>query len=186
VTSDQKALLEEIESTLAQNDAAIQIPLTRINQGIAALSKDNAKIITKLQGKILRQLNQHVTDASNQIDGVQTTILQGLQNWQNDNRLLLTQLAAKTGLTAPGDSLEMALVDKVADAPELAYSATLLLAIREAFPFLRELIEVLQEIRDRMPNLPVHVPGEPYSRAPELELGKPVDAPNWQEGPRRT
>lgn len=160
MTPDQIALLQEIEATLTQNDAAIQIPLTKIHQGIAELSKDNAKIITKLQGKVIKFLDRTVTSHDNELDRVQTLVLRGLQNWQNDNRLMLTQLAAKTGLTAPGDPLEAALVERVAEAPDLAYSATLLLALREFQRPLGRLIEVLEEIRDRLPGAPVQVPGE--------------------------
>ena len=59
-------------------------------------------------------------------------------------------------------------MQEVAEAPELAYSATLLIALRDALPYLGQLIEVLREIRDRMPGQPIRFVGEPLAEAPAI------------------
>ncbi len=157
---EQLQLLHSIETLLADAENQIALPLTRINQGIAKLSAQNSKTITPIMNRLLRSIEQFAVDNDNAIDALGLAILQPLQDWQAENNLLLTQLAAGAGLTQPGDPLEAALLAQVADEPELAYSATLLLAIRDALPYLGQLIEVLREIRDRMPSPPVEFPGE--------------------------
>jgi len=185
LTPEQAQLLDSIETLLADNENLITLPLTAINQGIAQLSVQNARTITKIEGKLLKAIDAYAVQNDNAIDSFGLALLQPLQDWQTENNLLLTQLAASAGLTQPGDPLEAALVQQIADEPELAYSATLLIAIRDLLPYARQLIEVLREIRDRMPSIPVHVPGEPYASAEALDEDVQPQIPaKWLEGPR--
>ena len=73
---------------------------------------------------------------------------------------MLQDLSAAAGLRQPGDPLEAALIEQVSVAPDIAYSATLLLALRDAMPHLGRIVEVLREIRDRMPGQPIQFEGE--------------------------
>ena len=185
-SADQQ-LLSAIENLLAGEEDTLSIPLSKINQGIAQLVTQNEKLVTKLQGKVIKDINRHLTHQDNAIDGLSTTVLSGLQAWQDSTHLLLTQLAAKSGLTGPGDPLEQALVEQVAEAPELAYSAALLIALREAMGRFDGLVEVLREIRDRIGGEPVRFAAE-QPAVDELEVvigepGEPILADPVTEGP---
>jgi hypothetical protein len=169
-TPEDEQLLSSIETLLAQGENQISLPLTALNQGIAKLSMLSAKTITGLQNSLIKSINQANVASENDLDPISMAILRPLQDWQEQNNLLLTQLAASSGLTQPGDSLEMALVNQIAEEPELAYSATLLIAIRDMLPYASQLIEVLREIRDRMRDVPVHFRGEPLASAPAFEV----------------
>jgi len=187
LTPEHVQLLDSIETLLADGTNSISLPMTAINQGIAALSATSAKTITSIQGKLIKSIQAHAVANDNDIDRFGMIILQPLQDWQSENNLLLTQLAAHAGLTQPGDSLEAALVQEVAEAPELAYSATLLIALRDALPYLGKLVEVLREIRDRMPGQPMRFAGEPLAEAPaelvkvhgEVDLGSDSVEGTW-------
>jgi hypothetical protein len=160
ITPENAQLLDSISTLLADAENNITLPMTAINQGIAQLSVQNAKALTKIQGALIKSIEQHAVTNDNAIDQLGMAILAPMQGWQEENNLLLTQLAASAGLTQPGDPLEAALVAQVADEPELAYSATLLIALRDALPHLAELVEVLREIRDRMPPTAIRNVGE--------------------------
>jgi hypothetical protein len=178
----EQQLLEGIHALLVENEASISLPLNKLNSGIAQLTEENSKIITRLMGKILRSISLRTRENDDALDTLGVHILAPLQTWEQENNLLLTQLAAKTGLTQPGDPLESALLNQVADAPELAYSATLLLAIREAMPMFQRIADALEEIRDRLPATPVRIAGE---EEPGDDDDEPVQ-PAWTEPPPQT
>lgn len=168
-TPEQLQLLGAIETLLAEGENQISLPLTAINQSIAALSVQSSKSVVSIQNRLIRSIEQHAVAQDNEIDAFGLAILKPLQDWQEENNLLLNHLAAAAGVIQPGDPLEAALVTQVAEQPELAYSATLLIALRDVLPLFGQIVEVLREIRDRLPNAPVHVPGEPRASAVAIE-----------------
>lgn len=127
-TGDQIALLQAIAQGQAANNAEISLVLNSLNRHVAQLSQKNGKIITGIQETVLKKINQELVDNDNVIDQVSTAILARTQEWLNDNQLLLQDLSAAAGLRQPGDPLEAALIEQVSVAPDIAYSATLLLA----------------------------------------------------------
>jgi hypothetical protein len=163
--AENAQLLAAIASVLEADEFSIQLPLTAVNQGIAQLSQISSGLVNKVSGAVLKDIVKRNVENDNVLDALNLAILNPLLSWQEENDLLLTQLAAQAGLTQPGDPLEAAITQSAADAPELAYSATLLLALRDAMGQFSGLIEVLREIRDRMPSLPVEYRGEPRSTA---------------------
>lgn len=165
IQSAAETVLESIEVLLAGQDDRLVMPLTTLNKATADLVGKNAKIVTRMQEKILRDAARNLTHHDNALDAVSTRVLAGLDNWQYDAQFLLTQLAAKGGFTKIGEPLEAALEAEVLKAPELAYVGTLVLAVKEAVPYFVQLIEVLREIRDRMPPLALHLQGEARSTA---------------------
>jgi hypothetical protein len=176
-TGEQIGLLQAIKAGQDENDAEISLVLNSLNKGVAQLVAKNGKIITDLQGKVLKQLNQRCVDNDNHIDALSTAILGWGQNELSDVHMLLTQLAASAGATSPGDPLEAALVDQLAAAPDIAYSATLLMALREGMPILALIARTLQEIRDRMPGTPVRYTGEaPTGEKSEFDDEVDLDA----------
>ena len=177
-TGDQIALLQAIAQGQAANDAEISLVLNSLNRHVAQLSQKNGKIITGIQETVLKKINQELVDNDNTIDQVSTAILARTQEWLNDNQLLLSDLSAAAGLRQPGDPLEAALIEQVSVAPDIAYSATLLLALRDAMPHFGRIVEVLREIRDRMPPQPIGVVGEAPAEAPvEAVAGSELIAP---------
>lgn len=169
LSPDDIQLLASIESLLGDGENQIAIPMTAINQGIAQLSHQSAKTLTKIQGDLIKSIDRHHVENSNYLDSLSVAILRPLQDWQLENELLLTQLAASAGLTQPGDPLEAALVQQLAEEPQLAYSATLLIALRDALPHLHKLIVVLGEIRDRMPPQATVLAGDKPTEAEMLQ-----------------
>jgi|HubBroStandDraft_6_1064221.scaffolds.fasta_scaffold148478_2 hypothetical protein len=153
-------LLDAINTLVATHAESVTIPYSVLNQGIADLVSANGTTIAKVSKVLTRKLDQAVTDNDNGLELVGTVILQGINAYLTENDLLLNHLAASAGILKPGDPLESVLLDQVAEAPELAYSATLLIALRDAIPRLDSVVEVLREIRDRMPPSAVRLTGE--------------------------
>ena len=159
-TAGNAQLMGAINTLVADEEDNVALPMTAINQWIAQLSQQSSKTIVGVGNAIIKSIAAGNVSSSNDVDAVGTQLLQPLYDWQSQNDLVLTQLAAGVGLTQPGEPLESALLNQTAQAPELAYSASLLLALREAMSHFGGLIEVLREIRDRMPPLAASVPGE--------------------------
>lgn len=188
--SAEQQVLESIDELLCGQDDALVLPMNSLNQGVAKVFENHAKIITKMQDRLLRAADKEAVRNIDKIDGVFTRLLQGLDGWQFDAHFLLTQLAAKGGMAKVGDPLEAALIKEITEAPQLAYAGTLVLAVKEAVPYLDQLIEVLREIRDRMPPKAIHVRGEVPALAPtdepdaETQEALPeIDEPSieWEE-----
>lgn len=157
-------VLMSIDELLAGQDDKLILPMSTLNKATSTIFQKNTKIITQLQEKIIKAADRATTLHLDALDGVLTTVLQGLDTWQFDVHFLLTQLAAKGGFTEAGEPLEAALQAELADASKLAYQGTLVLAVAEAIPYLNQLIEVLREIRDRMPPIATRIAGEPPAR----------------------
>jgi hypothetical protein len=187
----EEQLLESIDTLQAANADALVLPMTTVNQAIASLIDKNSTLIGKLQTKILRKLDHATTKNLDHLDGIYTRLLAGLDAYQFDADHLLQLLAAKGGAIKAGAPLETALVEEILKAPELAYGATLVLSVREAIPIFHELIEVLREIRDRMPPQAVRIkgeiapasePDEPEADTEESEPAEPEDElKQWPE-----
>jgi hypothetical protein len=172
-TAGNAQLMQAIQTLLEANEDSISIPMTALNQGIAQLSQQNSKATVKLGNAIIKEIAQGVADNNAAVDQIGTAVLEPLFDWQAQNDLLLNQLASASGLIQPGDPLIAALTQQASDQPELAYSATLLLALRDAIALVPPFLEVLREIRDRMPSLPVTFTGE--SRQTGTVIQEPDD-----------
>lgn len=150
IRTTEQELLDSIDFLQGANNDALMIPLSTVNQAVVDVVDKNSALIGKLQGKILRKLDHATTKNLDALDGVYTRLLAGLDAYQYDAHYLLQQLAVKGGITQAGQPLETALLEQVTRAPELAYGATLVLAVKEAIPFFEQLIQVLREIRDKL------------------------------------
>jgi hypothetical protein len=142
--AEQAELLESIQTLLGGQEDQISIPLSALNQNIAQAVYANGQLITGVMNTILRGVNAPLTKNDNAIESVTTDLLAPLQAYQQNNEFLLTQLASAAGLTKPGDPLESALLTQSVDAPELAYSATLLIALQGAMPLLERIAVALE------------------------------------------
>lgn len=147
-TADQIQLLQAIQAGQDENDVELSLVLNDMNKGVASLVAKNGKILRNIQSDVLKKLGQQLVDNDNTIDQVSTAMLAWTQSELDDAKLLLTQLAASAGLTNPGDPLEAALTTQLAEVPDMAYSATLLLAIRDAMPVLARIAVAIEKIAD--------------------------------------
>jgi len=179
---DDADLLAAITTLVAGNDEAVQIPMSLINQDVAKAVFSNSKTLSGISNLLVKKIGQAVTDNDNDIELAGTAMLQGIGATLDQNALLLNHLASAAGLLQPGDPLEAALLDQTAEAPELAYSASLLLAIREAMPHLGAIVEVLREIRDVLAGSPADDSAEPAAANDDFAAPPAASEPGDGQG----
>lgn len=148
--SAEADLLRQIEFMMASQANLISIPFSKLNQAVAGQVQSSNRLVTRMQSKLLQRIAKNVVTQGNVIDAAQTTVLNGLNQYQADTRNLLTYLASKSGMVGPGDPLESALVNEIVDAPRLTYEGTLVLAVKEAVPWLERIAAALERIADRL------------------------------------
>src|SRR6202044_3810740 len=113
------------------------------------------KGIRSVQGKILKQLGTHSVEIDNLLDPSATAILQSLNTATAEIEWLLQSAAVKGGMLGVGDRLTPEAIAQMGAVPEQMLGSTLVLQLGELRPVLLAIVEVLGEIRDRMPALPV-------------------------------
>lgn len=150
-----------IDQLLVEQDDHLMLPMTKLNIAIKGLFEENTRAITKIQDKLIRKVDRETTKQSDHLDVALTRVQNALETWQQETQYLLTQIAAKGGIVKAGDPLESALLTDLAQAPQLQLGTTLVLEVSRLGPYFVSLIEVLREIRDRMPGTPVRFAGEP-------------------------
>lgn len=183
LTAADAELLQAITEVIAENDDAVRLPMSVLNQHIADLVAANQRVISRVTNVLTRNLTQTITDNDNTLENIGTVLLTGLNGWIAENDLLLNHLAAASGLIQPGDPLTSALLDQVSEAPELAYSATLLIALRDALPVGHQIVAVLREIRDRLPGGPAIPESEVIDEEIEApaEIAAPLPLVDWPQ-----
>lgn len=170
-----QSMLDAIDTLQDQQDQSILLPLTALNQATVAAVSEAQKQIVALQSRILQRVDKETTRNLDALDGLFTTVMSSIDETQFENEFLLGQLAVKGGLIQVGDQLSAALQDEAEQAPQLLYAATLYEAIESVKPMLRELIEIMAEIRDRMPPLALHVAGERTATEPQVQQQADTD-----------
>ena len=154
------AALQSIDQFIGENHEGLSVPMTTLNQAISNLIEGNGKAIKGLTSRVVKAIDRHVVTNDEQVDSALTTLLQGIDAWLSSQEYALTLMSSKGGLLEIGEPLAAVLAEDAAQGKQLAYQGTLVLSIREAEGKIDELIEVLREIRDRMPGQPVQWPGE--------------------------
>lgn len=167
--SAESVVLDELDRYLAETENALSIPYSALNQAISDVVDLNGKAIKRITERILRETDKHAVATDNALEAITTGLLGGVDSWLGDTEYLLRDLASRGGLIGPGDPLTQALIQEVTHAPELEFSATLLLAAKDAIGKFGQLIEVLREIRDRLPAVEVRLPGEAASGVKDEE-----------------
>ena len=147
--------LQSIDQFIGENHEGLSVPMTTLNQAISNLIEGNGKAIKGLTSRVVKAIDRHVVTNDEQVDSALTTLLQGIDAWLSSQEYALTLMSSKGGLLEIGEPLAAVLAEDAAQGKQLAYQGTLVLSIREAEGKIDELIEVLREIRDRMPGQPV-------------------------------
>lgn len=158
--------LVAIDQILSEQDDTISGPVQSLSDATFAVQEPIDGTLKKVRQKVQQAADRQTTMALDTLDSAITNILQATDTWQFDLHFMLTQLAAKAGLTQPGEQLASAVTVSAEAVPGPTYGSTLVLSIREALPVFADLIEVLREIRDRMPPLALRVAGEPKATYP--------------------
>lgn len=183
----KQEMVDALEELLAQQDFQLSIPYNHLNQGVADVVTKQGKLISSLQSKIVKGLQRELTVNDNSLESLRTTILAGLNAHQADIEYLLTQLASKAGMIGVGDTLEAAILSEAAQGPELGALGSLVLQVGEARGLFEDLIEVLREIRDRMPGqitrLPRETPASEGEVEDEADQASPDDSIQFPDDP---
>lgn len=149
--AESQRILLEVDRLLDSAQSNIAVPYSAINQSIADLLTSNEKRLTRITNTILKHADRAQTTAENLIDPAVSTVLGQIDQYIQNNSIILRDIAAYSGDIKPGEPLENLLLDQAAKEPEQAYLGTLVLAVRELEPLFERLVGVLEEIRDRMP-----------------------------------
>lgn len=152
--------LDALNELLAKEGDTLSIPYSALAEQLATIAVPGTKLVKQLQARLLKQAAKSNVNSSNLMDWFTTTMLASLNQWQDQQRYMLTHIATRSGMIGLNDPLEAALIAEAVRAPEMAYAGTLVLAVKEAIPYFEQLIEVLREIRDRMPAQAIAVKGE--------------------------
>lgn len=146
VQSAEEQVLSSIDELLAQNDADLSVPMTKLNEAVNDVVQNQGKAIKRITDKILKAASRELVTTDNHIDQVLTGLLGGIDTWATDTHLLLQQLATKGGLTAIGEPLANALTAELTEGGKIEYMGTLVLAVKEAVPWLERIAVSLESI----------------------------------------
>lgn len=140
--------LDAVQTALDEDGAQIVTVGSRLGQEAAQLVQATAAPIKKLQARILKDATKHLVASDNAVDLVGTRLLTGVNTWLQEAQFLLQNIAVKGGMIDPGDPLEAALAETVADEPQIEYLGTLVLAVKEAVPWLDRIAAACERIAD--------------------------------------
>lgn len=149
--SAEQSLLESLDTLVGVQNEQILIPLSKINQQIAQTVTSNAKTVNKLISKVIKGIHRHVVDGSNALDAVNTTVLQGLNQWLLNQEYMLTSLAHKSGDLPIGSSLSSIQMTSTDETPQVTYAGTLVLELSKLEPLAKQLVAAIRDIAARMP-----------------------------------
>lgn len=181
LTAEEQAL-EGLESLLSQAEADLAGPIQTLIACVQSEIASNEQHLEKCRRKLKAVLGRNVAQADNSLDAVTTKVTGQCQGHVTTNEITLNQLAVKGGVIQVGDSLDDWVNPPCEPEPVIQWGGTLVLSVREAIPHLDQLIEVLKEIRDRLPGQPVEQPGElPAAELPS-EVKSMLDTPSFEPG----
>lgn len=138
--------IEAVQTALDSDGQEIITVGTQLGQDAAKLVLATAKPIKRLQDRLLKDAAKQLVTRDNSIDYLSTRLLSGVNTWLQEAEFLLQNIAVKGGMIQPGDPLVQALAQEVADEPKIEYMGTLVLAVKEAVPWLERIACALEII----------------------------------------
>lgn len=180
----QSQATDAIEQLLSENDIIMGGLMTGLESCCCNPISECEKDIAKLKKKIIKLILKLQVDIANYIDYLFTKILNIITCFNNSNQWILQQLCVQSGAIGVGGNICSLLA---CTTPTLAVNSgcpTVNLDFTGILPLFQELIEVLKEIRNRMPPEAIQMPweeptGEPDSpEAPGLPP-RVIGSPDW-------
>lgn len=174
LTAEEQAL-KGLLSSLAESEADLSGPIKTLLAHVKDEIDADTRCIQKLSNKLKSGLTKSQAKSGNTLESIISAIVGFLFRSLADSESNLLQLCVKCGLIKIGQTLD----DVVAleDEPEQRHDwgGTLVLSVKEAVPYFEQLIEVLREIRDRLPGQPIEykgeVPAEDFEEQVAVQLG---------------
>lgn len=154
------AIYGALEDMICQGEVELAAVLQKLVVTITEEVNDLGNRLKKLHGKIVRRIDKEHVDISNQLTFMQGRIGGAIFDALNASEFTLTMLASKAGMVKPGENIDQVTIERIEHSYGEREGVKIVLSVRELLPIWRQLIEVLKEIRDRMPWQPSEQPFE--------------------------
>jgi hypothetical protein len=168
-------LFKRLTDLETEQDLHLSGPMAAIASQVAQVATQNQRLVTQLQGSILKVLDKGEVSAANLADEAATTVLNALGGYQENLDWTMQQLLTEAGFGPDGLPLEEALLQGITQAPELVIASESVRMLDAIGRGLYAAVEVLKEIRDRLPSLAVRLPGE----LPGADVGDDIRLDGW-------
>lgn len=163
-TNRLNAAVSQVAENLREELYSDQLTLDAVSKAlIDALNvEQNAdrKVINLLIKKLSKQLNLEQVSHGDVIEGIATKLPVQVSQEQSIDSWTLSQLAAKCGICKTGETLPDCALSLGEETPGPTEGEEVTLNVVGLLPLFKELIEVLREIRDRLPGYPAEDKGE--------------------------
>lgn len=143
-------MVSDLEDEIgAHQNELVDVVARLVNQLSEQQDLDGASI-NRIQRKLSVSANKEQVDDSDRLTVISNALQQILDVEQTEHGSLLRDIAVKCAWINPGEDLPDILRAPGEQGPALRYGGTLVLSVREAIPWMEKLINVLEEIRDKM------------------------------------
>jgi len=167
--------VDTIDGVLSEMGTEDEAILGAVISNVAAAINQNDKhcdqVIKKMTAKITKELNSIEVKDGNDLDATASVVIQAI-NWDAlDCDAILCNVASAGGVLAPGMPLESALKTEDSSASPLSWGGTLLLDCKCLEPHIKELVDVLREIRDVLASTTIALPTHPAPTEIPIDVG---------------
>lgn len=153
--SAEAEVLKALDDALCQTDIGIFSVIECLDRYTESIEKDCDKSVEKIIRKIVRYIDKGIVDNANRIDSVVTKIQIYLYNAIEQQGWTLSQLCVKCGWIAVGGDINIVVNQQCEELKGPKDGPTITLDCSMLIPIAKELVEVLREIRNRLPPLPI-------------------------------
>jgi len=160
-------ILEIILDGLEQNEIALGGIGQTLDTACSECLSDSDVTLSKIKRKLLQSIGRNLANNENNLEQTCTAITQALTDGITTNEIEIQQIAAKSGAIPVGADLTDLLEIPTGYTMQAPVTGTFILDARNFGPFCQSLIDVLREIRDRLPGMAVELPGEEQSEETE-------------------
>ena len=177
----EEQVVQSLSTALSQNESDLAGPVNTMLLALQQMGKFEESSVAKIQTKIKSAATKSQKIAGNSLEVVFGNFLRMINQAIEIAEGALRELAVKGGKIQVGEPLENAVSVETPQESPMQWGGSLLLDVSSLQPSLDKLIEVLMEIRDRLPGTPVEFPGELPSKEQPSEAKEPVQLPSAQD-----
>jgi hypothetical protein len=175
-------LINAVNDGLDENDSFTSSLVQSLQNHVTTTVAANQKTAQKIANKVSGSITKWQTQQANNLDSVATSIVNWLNGHVGNNEWQLHGLAVKGNLIGADGSLDTVVFGPDdAATTDTSVSNTLLIDMAGLTVVLSPLIEVLREIRDRMPPQSFQLPKEPAAIDESLSPVDTDDPPDANE-----